>query len=233
MSYSPKFIELQTQFMEELFSIEYSSYATMASNDESKYLTEINGSILVFDEDEKLIDIAGKFSFMYVNISLAEQDGFSLYELFDSDHDLLVISECIWDGENDVLKSIDAKNFDIFNGDNLFVLQFIEISEKYRGRNLSVVAIKDAISRFGNGCSLMVFRLFTLQHTPQDPINEEEKKWLEKLNLDALEADEEQAFYKLAAFFQSIGFTNIEDDVFALNLAYTNKLDDFSIRERD
>ncbi len=219
--------------MEELFSIEYSSYATLASNDESKYLNEINGSILVFDEDDKLIDIAGKFSFMYVNIDLAERDDYSLFELFDSDSDLLAISECIWDSESDILKDIDSKDFDFIIGDNLFVLQFIEISEKYRGRNLSVVAIKDAINRFAHNCSILVFRLFTLQHTPQDPIHEEEKKWLEKLKLEALEADEEQAFYKLAAFFQSIGFTNIEDEVFALNLTNASELDKFTIKDRD
>jgi hypothetical protein len=221
--------------MEDLFGIEYSCYSPLADDDESKYISEVNGSIMVFDEDDNFLEVIGKFNFSILNLILASEDGFFIPAIFDYEDHLMTVGEGVYDFESNSFILQTEDDFDEeFLGDNLIIFRYMEIIPEFRGRNLAAMVFKDVINRFGQNCGLLAFRIFTLQHVQVETNSEDEKKWMEKLKLEELEKDEEQAFYKLAAYFQRLGFVNInDDDIFTLNLAKKNPLDDIKLQEME
>lgn len=207
--------------MEELFGIDYSCYSPLTDGDDTTYINEINGSILVFDKDDNFKELAGKFKAAYLSLQLASEEDYFVADLFESEEILKAIGDSIYDYESNFFnKKIREFYRNKILNENILVIQSMEIIEKYRNRRLGAMAIKDLINRFGVNCGLVTIRLFPMQHDDTMIRNAENKKWLGKLKLENLEKDEEQAFYKLAAYYQSLGFSNIDgDDIFTLNPA--------------
>jgi hypothetical protein len=220
--------------MKEMFGIEYSCYSPLSDDDETKYITEINGSILAYDENDVFIEVAGKFKVYSINLSQAYIDGYHVPSIFDLEEVIMDIGESMYDFENNCFLDPIKEGFNTGSyGDNLLVLDFIEVIAKYRKRNLCAMAIKDVINRFYNYSAFFALRIFTMQHVDLHLDNEEDKKWAEALKLNEFEQDQEQAFYKLAAFFHNLGFENIEDQIFAINLAKINPFDRIKLQTFD
>lgn len=213
--------------MDELFGLEYTCYSPLTEDDETKYISEMNGRLMVFDENDDFKELAGKCSFTLVNLQLASQEEFYIPEIFDSNGDLSDICEFVYDHET-------GRFFEFFKeqlneavvGENVIMIHNIEVAEKYRGKNLSALMIRDFLNRYAQNCAMVFLRIFTPQHSEDEFGNEDEKKWKKQMNFQNLEPDEEQAFYKLAAHFQSLGFENVDgNNIFALNLANENPID--------
>src|SRR5574340_175563 len=84
--------------MEELYyRIDYKFTSPLGYLEGSRYVTTISGDIIQEDEDGESIAIAGRLTLHLVLISLARDNNYDLYEIFDEYAPLFEIGQAIFD----------------------------------------------------------------------------------------------------------------------------------------
>ena len=192
------------------YEIEYKFTSELNEIEGNRYITTYSGNVFEtndFDEGKKLI---GKISLKLILLSLATNQGYSSYEIFDTEGDVYEIGQEIFDFKSDEIKE-DIRMFyeeEIFSPD-ICIIQRIEIIEKYRGQGLGSKIIKDIYNRFASCCGLFVLKVFPLQFDSNFK-KLKNTAWGRKLSLEQLGVDKEGAFYRLKAYYQKLGFNHIE-----------------------
>ena len=192
------------------YEIEYKFTSELNEIEGNRYITTYSGNVFEtndFDEGKKLI---GKISLKLILLSLATNQGYSSYEIFDTEGDVYEIGQEIFDFKSDEIKE-DIRMFyeeEIFSPD-ICIIQRIEIIEKYRGQGLGSKIIKDIYNRFASCCGLFVLKVFPLQFDSNFK-KLKNTAWGRKLSLEQLGVDKEGAFYRLKAYQQKLGFNHIE-----------------------
>lgn len=214
--------------MEEFYyRIDYKFTSPLGYLEGSRYVTTISGDIIQEDEDGENVAIAGRITLHIVLVSLAQDNNYDLYEIFDEDAPLFEIGQAIFDFQYGEIKDKirDYYNGEIVNSD-IFVIERIEILPPYRGNNLGKKLLKDIYNRFSGACGLFVLKSFPLQFEMGVTENSE---WNKQMKLDAFEKNGKKAVQKLKCFYKSCGFETIpgisSDLMFVNPLMGNSKMD--------
>jgi GNAT superfamily N-acetyltransferase len=189
------------------YRIDYKFTSPLGYLEGSRYVTSILGDIIQEDEDGQNVAMVGRITLQFVLVSLAINNEYDLYEIFDESAPLFEIGQAIFDFQYGEIKDKiqDYYNGEIVNSD-IYVIERIEILPPYRGNNLGKKIIKDIYNRFSGACGLFVLKSFPLQFETEGTGNSE---WNKQMKLDAFEKNEKMAVQKLKSFYKSCGFETI------------------------
>jgi hypothetical protein len=198
--------------------IEFSSSAFLY-DDESNHSTQMQGKILVSSAGEERNLIIGEMRVFYFDVEGCIDQGYDPFEIFDNiNTGILRYFEILYDPDTGFLKQeiIDLFKGEIFSS-NLFVIDRIRIQSAYRGNNIGLAAIYRSIQQFGQGCGLVALTPFPLQFSSSAIDDDRDAE----MNYQDFTNDKELASYKLRAYYQKLGFVQIEDsEIFILNPAF-------------
>lgn len=189
------------------YRIDYKFTSPLGYLEGSRYVTTISGDIIQEDENDEEIATVGRTTLKLVLVSLAINNNYDLYEIFDEDAPLFEIGQAIFDFEYGEIKEKiqDYYNGEIVNSD-ICVIERIEILPPYRENNLGKKILKDIYNRFGSTCGLFVLKSFPLQFETEGA---EASDWNKQMQLDAFEKNEKKAIQNLKRFYKLCGFKTI------------------------
>jgi len=216
------------EFLDLTYSFESGIGATSAGRYLNEYTIEIYGDGFDNDGNEIKPVLIGKAKVTLVLLSLAINNGFSYYQIFDTSEELLELGNVVFDLEQEQYNEVvEHYHYDALNS-NLLFIDRIEILPAYRNAGWGKKVIKDILCRFSGCYGLMVLKSFPLQ-LKADRDNTDD--WNVQMEFENLEQDEKVAITKLNSFYKSIGFVKLlEDDYFFYNSELKNsKLDKIKI----
>lgn len=130
-------------------------------SDESDYgfIDKYIAVILLIDsrKSNKKLPIGQLISYV-VDVGGACDHDVELSDLFDLNSDLTEIYSDLFDYEDDRINRDIAKNYDVSDDLKLFVIEKITIQQKYRGKELGLLAIQEMLSAYGYDCELAVLK---------------------------------------------------------------------------
>lgn len=184
------------------------------------YLQEIFGDIIASStEDESTIKI-GTIKAIKVLSDNAINNRMSVYDLFDHMNQTSEIYEFLYDEDGDLHPAIVTDDI-MCAGNNVLILDRIEIEPQYRGHSIGKQAIKNVFDNFVHGCGLMALKAFPLDFESSDE--------------NDIAQDKDQVGYnkrfqvaqkKLIKYYKSMGLSNPRKDFkefFFISPVYTNK----------
>lgn len=172
--------------------IDYSLTSHLGISEERRFIQHIFADITLQHGDRREEQI-GSIEAIKLLIGAARNNGAGTH-LFNMDEDIQDIGAKIWDFEkqdlNDKIRQFKA---DHYQGSDILILDHIELTPAYRGKEIGRYAIKDLYNNFIEGCSLFVARL--------DPYR------IEK----AQDPEKPKSIARLVAFFNLVGFTMLPE----------------------
>jgi len=197
-----------------MIEIKYSLNSFVPSDNPDDYVYDIKGDIYwseIDDTGKEIYQKVGTLSAYFVDIVSAMNDKVSFLDVMDAHSDNvyryyeLLIDKKENDYKDDLIEGQERpSNF------NLLIIDRIEITPKYRGRNIGFAAISNLIKVFGHSCGYVAAESFPLQFEAGNAKNE-------------LSEDKELAILKLKNYYSKLGFKNIKGtDFMLLNLDYFN-----------
>lgn len=189
-------------------------------DDIDAYFTEINGELLchVSEEDESPVT-AGRIQAYYIDISGAESEGYSHYDLFDLLHEGNECYHLLFDAQSDEWDDAFLEAFDETVERNVLLLQRLEVLPGFRGGRLGLAAIHRTIQQFGHGCGYVVLKPVPLQIEPIRSASDE--SWRTEMALEQFPTDIEAGVRRLRAYYGLLGFQLIPDSEWmAINLDF-------------
>ncbi len=173
------------------------------------FIYETSGKLFSSDDNDER-KLVGKFRTYYVDVERAIDEGEPIFEVLDAHSSHLVeYFEPLFGSEapdfsNHLLELLDHEVI----GNNLLILDRLEILPQYRGKGLGLSVLRHMIARLSFGASLVALKPFPLQfETTSD--TEAEKKWRAMLRLDQLPTDEDAATEKLCQYYKRLGFRRL------------------------
>ncbi|OQB04377.1 MAG: hypothetical protein BWY19_01204 [bacterium ADurb.Bin212] len=147
----------------------------------------------------------------FVDIVSAMNDKVSLLDVMDAhSDDVYRYYELLIDKEENDFKENLIEGQERPSNFNLLIIDRIEITPKYRGKNIGFAAISNLIKVFGHSCGYVAVESFPLQFEAGNAGNEPAD-------------DKELATLKLKNYYSKLGFKNIKGtDFMLLNLDYFN-----------
>ena len=203
---------------EDLYRVDYtfSSFLNDGSIGEepSDYVSEISLNVYKIEDGKEEDQLIGKGCISLLHLNRALDQDFPLYDIFDATANILEMAQVIFnlDNEDDYWSKLDEYyNYDLLTSYDVCFIERIELLPEFRGKDIGKWVVKNILERFYGSCGLVVLHAFPLQHEDRDP---SPSKWVEKMKLQDLERDLEQAQYKLFHYYQQMGFTNPFDPAY-------------------
>jgi GNAT superfamily N-acetyltransferase len=170
-------------------------------------------------------DLIGKAEVSLVLLNLMLNQGIPYYTVFDESQLLSELGEIIIDFKTNEYKEPLVDEIMPQSG-NLLVIDRLELLPKWRKKGIGNRIIKDIILRFSGCCDLVILKAFPLQQEYQYA-DKDQNEWEKKMQMHNLPKDEAFSNYKVYAYYQKSGFTQLEDtDYFYLNPAVKNAVFD-------
>jgi len=195
--------------IEELdINIEYTFSSGLGAVEENRYIKDVKATFYNGESvDNKLNERIGETEFKILDLEMAKNDEFDIYQLFDSYEYTFRHGEAIYDFEKEDFNQQVYKHYDdnLMNG-NVCLLERIYIVPAYRGLGLGPKLFKDLVLHFSRNASLFILQPHPLQFDNSLKDNED-KKWYE---LDAFEKSNLKAFEKLTSYYETWGFEKIK-----------------------
>ena len=167
--------------------------------------------------------LIGKGKISLFLLGLAQDEEFSMLQLFDGSQSGLDLGNLIIDWRTESLYEnfedimLETANY------NILYIDRIELLPQFRGLGLGKKIMKDIIFRFDNSCGLIALKAFPLQLEGSSALGRDEK-WNEKMKYEDSIQDEKMAKKQLYKFYKSLGFTQyLRTEYFYINPALINK----------
>jgi GNAT superfamily N-acetyltransferase len=161
----------------------YIEFQTVAQDqdwdsDGERFVRTTTGVIYCPDESDVEREI-GRMEFHVIHLTEAAVNGFSLFDVFDSNRYLMTVFEEFFGPGDWWKKSYLNRYEDIFCQDTMMVLEHMKIDPAFRGHGLGLWAIEHAILNYGRD-SIVVIQPFPLQYSGKMPKGEKvtRKKFL-------------------------------------------------------
>lgn len=183
----------------------------MNSRDPHEFVTEITGTLNVFNEDSDSFDIpAGQILLQKIEIERAWETKAPLFEIFDSvDSELAELFENFFDiEENDFHPHLENLVHPGF-GSDLLIVERVEIDPEYRGQDLGLLLVSRAIDALAGGCQYVATKPFPLQFGlyKKASVTERNTKGFDKFN-----GTEAAATKKISNHWKKLGFVELPDE---------------------
>ena len=211
-------------------SIAYNINSCIGLLYEEHYCQRIKGTLTAsfYGEDGKIIKTTeiGQLKGTKVLVWKAINNGVDIFDVFDTERNLLEIGEKIWDFEGDnFLSQLDDFYGGVLEYGDVLVLDRIETISEYRGHDLGKYWIKNFYNNFCSETGIFVLKNFPLQHENNIP-DSEKKEWQDKMEYHKMDQDFDASDKKLFNYYKRLGFKKIPsiDDLLFINPIIKNKL---------
>jgi hypothetical protein len=171
--------------------------------DHNDFVHQFIGDILQIDQDDKGRKI-GEINLTVVDIAGGVQAKLNPFEIIDGvDQDLYNHGAVIFDENGDVLPQVKRAIPDAEWIGRLLILNRMKIEPEFRGRNLGLLAARQAIQFFGHAC-LVLAKPFPVQFSGfQDP------NWVAPAGVTDKVTDFLAAQNKLQKYWKKLGLKRI------------------------
>ena len=196
------------------FRFKFSFSTGFIDGDPSDFVTRIVGRLKFYNEDSEGYGIpAGRLIAHRIEIGRARNQQRTIWDIFDSvDSELSDYWETLFE-DDEIRPEIEELLDPSFNGNDLLIIDRVEVLSDFRGHNLGLMMTQRAIECLSSGCQYVAIRPFPLQYSPRA-----NKEKLEKMGYGTFVKTESAAFDKLRKYWGMIGFMRIGDsNVFLLN----------------
>lgn len=186
----------------------YSFSSGIGSRESSDCITEYKGVVYADVDDNGITnEYAGEIDFKIINLRQAEDQGFSIYELFDTYEYTFRHGQSFYDLFKNAFKKSVLNQFPEleFGCNNLCIIETIGIIPKYRGKGIGAGVFKDLVWHFDH-CELFILQPYPLQFEPDSG----GRTLSHKLDLDKFEKNQKKAIDSLSRYYQSWGFKKIK-----------------------
>ncbi len=174
------------------------------------FVYESSGDVFIVDDDSDSRERVGKFRAYVVDVGRTIDESEHVYDVLSahSSH-LEEYYEPIFGNEapefaNQVMELFDDSIF----GNNLLIIDRLEILPQYRGKCFGLVILRHMIVRFSSGVGLVAIKPFPLQFESGGS-SEKEQKWRDLLLLNRLPKNEDVATKNLYQYYSKLGFTGL------------------------
>jgi GNAT superfamily N-acetyltransferase len=208
-------------------NIEYRFDSALGAIEEYRYIN--NYKVDIYSDDDAaepvIHELIGKVEVSLVLLSLLTNKGMDYFPIFDTSHFLCELGQIILD--YDVNKFREPLVHEIMpQSGNLLVVERFELLPEWRKKNIGKKIMKDIVCRFSGCCDIVMLKAFPLQQEYQ---YDEDKKsdWDKKMQFLDLPKDEGFSNYKMFAYYQKMGFSQLGNtDYFYLNMSINNAVFD-------
>lgn len=204
-------------------SIEYKMVSDVPNYEPDRYVNRYSVKVFASNLDADTNLEIGRGVVKLILESLALDDQYSMYDVFDSSHATMELGSEIYDFDEWQIKDEIriCPGYDIIN-QNILFLERLELAKDYRGHGIGKKIIRDILERFFSSAGLIALKAYPLQFESSRGSDE---TWAKKVALEGLEEDEEKARYKLYHYYQNLGFENLlRNEFFFMNPAKKNKI---------
>lgn len=199
-------------FDEDIYRVDY-TFSSFLNNDlmgedSTDFVNEITLSIYRVNEGREINQLIGRGSVSLLLLNRAIDLGFPLFEVFDASDSIMEMAEVVFDmnQEGDFWSKLDEFfDYNLPTSYDTCFIEGIELLPDFRGKGIGKWVLKNIMERFYGSCGLVVVRAFPLQHAGGF---ESSLDWKKQMKYELLEADMEQAQYKLFHYYQQLGFSN-------------------------
>ncbi|MTI86593.1 MAG: hypothetical protein FH748_01350 [Balneolaceae bacterium] len=202
--------------------VEYKMVSDVPNYEPDRYINTYQLSVLASTlEEEKYYEI-GRGEVRLILESLAVNDHFDMFNVFDSFHTTMELGGEIYDfDERQIIDEIRQFYDDDILYPNILLLERLELAKEYRGLGIGKRVIKDIVERFSFCAGLIALKAFPLQLESGRGLDDD---WKKRVALEELERDEEKVKYKLYHYYQNLGFESpLNNEFFFINPALKNK----------
>jgi len=177
----------------------------LEAEDPSNFLYETHGTILCLGENDQET-LVGKFRLYYADIEYASEEGFNAFEVLDAHSHTAEYCSSIYgiDGSEFNKKLLTLLSFDVM-GNNLLIIDRLEILPKYRGKNLGLIITRRLIQRFLFGAGVVAIKPFPLQFEHK-PSTDNGHQWRKEIQLSGFSKSEHLSLQKLYQYYSKLGF---------------------------
>ncbi len=189
------------------FSTEYKICSSLGAMENARYFQEIEGEVFLGDFTEINKKLIGRLSGVKLLLAEGANDGWDAYSIFDNEQHTLDLGSAIYDFQTqDWNEQLNEKYNDNLIESNVLFIASIEILPEYQGHKIGTRFIKDFITNFIQGCSIVAIdkEPFYIQTNFDKELIRDE--FTEKMNYNAMDEDFEKITYKLLSYFLKIGF---------------------------
>lgn len=210
----------------EFLEIKYSFNSSTGEIEHNRFINEYKIEIFGNGEDINSIEksyLIGKGEISLFLVGLTQNEGFSIYQLFDSSQNGLDLGNLIFDWDTEEIKEKFEDLILETGNSNILYIDRIELLPQFRGMGFGKKIMKDIIFRFDNSCGLIILKAFPLQLEGSNVLGRDEK-WAKKMQYKHLVQDEKIAKSQLYKFYKSLGFKQyLKSEYFYLNSTLINK----------
>ncbi len=189
--------------------IEYTFSSCIGSREASDCIKEYIAILHAAEYADNMVnEYAGEIDFKIVCLGQAEEEGFDIYEIFDTYEYTFRHGQEFYDfKKGDFKKAILSEFPDIdFDCRRICIIETMGIIPKFRGKNIGAKTFKDLVWNFGQDCGLFIIQPYPLQFE----FPENNAHLLPKLNLEKFEKNKKKATESLSKYYQSWGFKKIK-----------------------
>ncbi len=180
------------------------------SEDPHEFITEITGTLNVYNEDTEAFDIpVGHISVHKVELGRALDAKASLFDIFDCrNSELHALYGHLFDDKNDFHQHLEDIVHPGF-GSDLLIVERVEIDPEHRGQDLGLLLASRAIDAFADGCQYVVTIPSPLQFGLYSEASAKDRKIK---GFDKFVKDEAVATKKISDHWKKIGFVELPDE---------------------
>ena len=217
-----------------IFRYQFCSF--LGPMEEERYVQKIFVDIVKTDDSGNDVQIIGKASIKIILVAQALDDGYDIYDVFDTDSYTMRIGDEIYDFENDDIKEDLGRQLfgdDYMANPNICIFERLTILPEYRGLGIAAKFIKDNFFFFNTACGLIVMQPFPLQFEAEGT-HAKCSDFERQMEYDQMEKDENKARKSLINFYKKVGFLSVKgyDDLMFLLPEFKNKkLDAIDLNE--
>lgn len=202
-------------FVDDFFSIEFSSSVTLDNEDDDSYLTEISGLVVRTNPYSERRRRAGKLRLFYVDLMKGMVDGISALDILDTRSETVDFYTVLFDPRTDDFKrSIYQIAGEEIYSHNLLILDRLEILPAYRGRGLGLACLYRCMRQYWHGCGLVAIKCFPLQFELKEALPD--KGWARRMEMGELGRGLAPCREKLMSYYARLGFVRVGKSEFMI-----------------
>jgi hypothetical protein len=207
--------------------IEYRFDSALGAIEEYRYVNVYKVEIYSDDDAAEPVvhELIGKVEVSLILLNLLTNIRLDYFPVFDISPFFCELGQTIIDFDTNDFNEPLLSELTQQSG-NILVIERFELLPEWRKKSIGKKILKDIVLRFSGCCDVVVLKAFPLQQEYQYT-HEMKSDWEKKMEMANLPQDEAFSTYKVSAYYQNMGFSQLENtDFFYLNMGIDNPVFD-------